>query len=157
MIATKLTAYLDAQGVPYEVIEQPGPVYTAQEIAAAAHISGKQLVKTVMLWLDGELVMAVLPAAYRVNLARLQRMVGAKQVKLASEAEFRTRFPGCQAGAMPPFGNLYELPVYAAQNLADQIEIAFCAGSHTELVRMALADFIHLVQPEVLDFAWLPA
>lgn len=156
MPATKLAEYLDGQGVQYTVIEHHDPVYTAQEIAASTHIPGKQLAKTVMVKIDGVLAMAVIPASHRVNFNRLKELVGASKVELASEQEFRSKFPDCQVGAMPPFGNLYGVAVYAAQDLADEIEIAFCAGSHTELVRIAFSDFKRLAEPEILDFAWMP-
>ena len=156
MPADKLAEYLESQGVQYTVIEHHALVYTAQEIAAAAHISGRQLAKTVMVNVDGTLAMAVLPASHRVNLNRLKAHTGASKVELASEEEFKRRFPDCEVGAMPPFGNLYGIQVYAARDLADEIEIAFCAGSHTELVQMKFEDFKRLVEPEMLDFAWTP-
>jgi Ala-tRNA(Pro) deacylase len=156
MSASKLTEFLDSQHIRYSVIEHHTPVYTAQEIAATAHISGKQLAKTVMVKLDGKLAMAVLPASQRVHLNRLRELTGAQTIELARESEMKARFPDCQVGAMPPFGNLYDIPVYAAQNLSSEIEIAFCAGSHTELVQMAFDDFTRLVEPVVLDFAYTP-
>jgi Ala-tRNA(Pro) deacylase len=156
MPAEKLAEYLESQGVQYTVIEHHAPVYTAQEIAASTHIPGKQLAKTVMVKVDGGLAMAVIPASQRVNLNRLKELVGAGKVELASEQEFRNKFPDCQVGAMPPFGNLYGIPVYAAQDLAEEIEIAFCAGSHTELVRISFSDFKRLAEPKILDFAWTP-
>ncbi len=156
MPAEKLAEYLESQGVQYTVIEHHAPVYTAQEIAASTHIPGKQLAKTVMVKVDGGLAMAVIPASQRVNLNRLKVLVGAGKVELASEQEFRNKFPDCQVGAMPPFGNLYGIPVYAAQDLAEEIEIAFCAGSHTELVRISFSDFKRLAEPKILDFAWTP-
>lgn len=157
MPTSKLTEYLNSQAVPYSLIEQQAPVYTAQEIAAAAHISGKQLAKTVLVKLDGVLAMAVLPAAQRVHLSKLRDLVGAHSAELAHESDMRARFPDCQVGAMPPFGNLYGVPVYAAQSLAGEIQIAFCAGSHTELVQMRFDDFARLAQPVILDFTWTPA
>lgn len=156
MPVSKLAEYLDSQGVQYSIIEHEAPVYTAQEIAAAAHISGKQLAKTVMVKVDGTLAMAVIPASHRVNLSRLKEHLGAGKVELASEKEFKSEFPDCEVGAMPPFGNLYGIKVYAAEDLEDEIEIAFCAGSHTELVQMKFDDFKHLAQPEMLNFAWMP-
>jgi Ala-tRNA(Pro) deacylase len=156
MPAEKLAEYLESQGVQYTVIEHHAPVYTAQEIAASTHIPGKQLAKTVMVKVDGGLAMAVIPASQRVNLNRLKELVGAGKVELASEQEFRNKFPDCQVGAMPPFGNLYGIPVYAAQDLAEEIEIAFCAGSHTELVQISFSDFKRLAEPKILDFAWTP-
>ncbi len=157
MPASKLTEFLDNQHVNYRVVEHHTPVYTAQEIAAAAHISGKQLAKTVMVKLDGKLAMAVLPASQRVHLNRLRELTGAQTIELARESEMKARFPDCQVGAMPPFGNLYGIPVYAAQTLSDEIEIAFCAGTHTELVQIAFEDFARLVKPTILDFAYTPA
>lgn len=156
MPASKLREYLDSHDVQYTVIEHGAPVYTAQEIAASAHIPGKQLAKTVMVKIDGEMVMAVLPAPYRVNLERLKEVASAGKVELASEAEFKDRFPDCELGAMPPFGNLYGMQVYAAESLAEEMQIAFCGGSHTELIRMSFKDFQRLAQPKVLDFAWKP-
>ena len=151
----KLREYLDSHNVKYTVIEH-SPVYTAQEIAASAHIPGKQLAKTVMIKADGQMVMAVLPASFRVNFERFKELTGSKKVKLSSEREFKELFPDCEPGAMPPFGNLYGMEVYAAENLAEEMEIAFCAGSHGELIRIAYKDFERLVKPKVLDFAWKP-
>lgn len=149
----KLREYLESQNVSYTVIKH-SPVYTAQEIAASAHIPGKQLAKTVMVKIDGEMAMAVMPAPYRVNFERFKEQTGANQVELASEQEFKDKFPDCEPGAMPPFGNLYGMEVYAAKNLAEEMEIAFCAGAHGELIRIAYKDFESLAKPKVIDFAW---
>lgn len=151
----KLREYLESHNVEYTVIEH-SPVYTAQEIAASAHIPGQQLAKTVMVKLDGKMAMAVLPAPYHVNIARLKELTGAKKIELSNEQEFKDVFPDCEPGAMPPFGNLYGLDVYAAQNLKEETEIAFCAGSHGKLIRIAYTDFERLAKPQVLDFAWRP-
>ena len=156
MPATKFYEYLESQGVEYALIKHDKIVYTAQEIAATTHIPGDQLAKTVMVKIDGEMAMAVLPAPYRVNLERLKDLTGAGRIELASEREFKEKFPDCEAGAMPPFGNLYGIPVYASGNLAEEMEIAFCGGAHGELVRMSFEDFNRLVKPQVLDFAWKP-
>jgi Ala-tRNA(Pro) deacylase len=99
------------------------------------------------------LALAVLPAPRQVDLARLKKALGARKVELAGEDEFRERFPECEVGAMPPFGNLYALPVYVAEELTADEVIAFNAGTHTELVRMAYADFARLVTPQVVEFA----
>lgn len=151
----KLTDYLESHNVQYKVIEHD-PVYTAQETAASAHISGEELAKTVMVKIDGKLAMAVLPASHRVNFSALKQAVGAQEVLLATEREFKDNFPDCELGAMPPFGNLYGMQVYVADNLAKGIVIAFCAGSHTELVQISFQDFERLVQPKVINFAWKP-
>jgi Ala-tRNA(Pro) deacylase len=127
--------------------------YTAQEIAASAHIKGKELAKTVIVKLDGRLAMAVLPASYKIDLGMLKDATGAVEVEVASEQEFRDLFPGCQLGAMPPFGNLFDMPVFVAAKLAEDEEIAFNAGSHTELIKLAYRDFERLVQPKVVAFS----
>ena len=101
---------------------------------------------------DGKMALAVLPASFRVNLDLLKQTTGAESIELATEDEFRDRFPGCDVGAMPPFGNLYDMPVYVSEVLAEDDEIAFNAGSHTELIRLAYADFERLAQPKVLAF-----
>jgi Ala-tRNA(Pro) deacylase len=152
MPINKLKEFLDSERIQYVVISH-SPAFTAQQIAASAHVKGRELAKTVMVKIDGELAMAVLPASQKVNLDRLRETAGADQVELASEREFRDRFPDCDLGAMPPFGNLYGLEVYVADGLTEDDEIAFNAGSFTELVRMSYGDFERLVQPTVLRFA----
>lgn len=152
MPLTKLREFLDSHKVAYVVISH-SVAYTAQGIAALAHIPGKELAKTVMVKLDSELAMAVLPASALVDLPKLRAAAGSGSIALASEAEFRDRFPDCETGAMPPFGNLYAMAVFVDQKLAQDKEIAFNAGSHRELVRLAYADFERLVKPQVASFA----
>jgi Ala-tRNA(Pro) deacylase len=129
------------------------PAYTAQGIAAIAHISGKELAKTVIVKIDGALAMAVLPASHQVDLARLKVAAGAGSAEVVPESEFKGRFPDCETGAMPPFGNLYAMLVYADESLAKDKEIAFNAGTHRELMRLAWEDFAKLVKPKVVSFA----
>ena len=152
MPARKLKEFLDSKGIKYVIITH-APAYTAQEIAASAHISGKELAKTVIVKIDGKMAMAVLPASKVIDFDRLKAAAGATSVELASEDEFRDRFPECELGAMPPFGNLYDMPVYVDETLSRDVEIAFNAGSHKELFRMAYKDFESLVKPAVADFA----
>jgi len=152
MPLTSLKEFLDKHNVRYIVISH-SPAYTAQGIAALTHIPGKELAKTVMIKMDGSLVMAVLPASYHVDLMRLKAEAMATTVALASESEFKGRFPDCEIGAMPPFGNLYGIEVFADESLAKDEEIAFNAGSHRELVRLAWKDFEKLVKPKVIRFA----
>jgi Ala-tRNA(Pro) deacylase len=151
MPAKKLTSFLDEQKVKYVKISH-SPAYTAQEIAAIAHVAGRELAKTVIVKLDGELAMAVLPASYRVDFKLLKKASKAKKAELASEEEFRDRFPECELGAMPPFGNLYDIRVFVAESLTEDDEIAFNAGSHTELIRMGYRDYERLVKPTVMRF-----
>jgi Ala-tRNA(Pro) deacylase len=152
MPAKKLTSFLDEQKVKYVKISH-SPAYTAQEIAAIAHIAGRELAKSVIVKLDGELAMAVLPASFRVDFKLLKKAAKAKKAELASEEEFRDHFPECELGAMPPFGNLYDIKVYVAESLTEDDEIAFNAGSHTELIRMSFKDFERLVKPTVMKFS----
>lgn len=151
MPVAKLKELLDREEVRYLSIAH-SPAFTAQEIAATAHIPGREIAKTVMVKLDGKLVMAVLPAPARVDLDRLRDATGATQVELGSEDDFKRLFPDCETGAMPPFGNLYGLDVWADRELTEDQEIAFNAGTHAELIRMAWADFERLVEPKLADF-----
>jgi Ala-tRNA(Pro) deacylase len=152
MPVTKLKEFLDSHNIKYVVMSH-SPAYTAQAIAASAHVSGKELAKTVIVKVDGKMAMAVLPASYQVDLGLMQKAVGAKTVEIASEDEFEGMFPGCEVGAMPPFGNLYGMDVFAAQRLAEDEEIVFNAGTHIELIKLAYADFERLVKPTVVAFS----
>jgi len=146
----KLAKFLDDQRVRYVRISH-SPAYTAQEIAASAHVPGRELAKTVIVKTDGRMNMIVLPASCQIDLEQLKRALGAHEVELASEDEFRGLFPECELGAMPPFGNLFGMSVIVSEELTEDDEIAFNAGSHTELVRMAYDDFARLVEPRVVD------
>lgn len=143
----KLKDFLDDHGVKYTLITH-SPAFTAQEIAESAHIPGKWLAKTVMVKLDGKMAMAVLPATCRVDLDLLKAAAGAGTAELATEEEFQHLFRGCAVGAMPPFGNLYGMAVYVADILREDEEIAFNAGTHSELVRLKYRDFEKLVKPK---------
>jgi len=153
MPVKKLKEYLDRHQVKYVTISHP-TVYTTQEIAASAHIPGKELAKTVMVKIDGKTAMAVLPASYRVDFDLLKKAAGASSVKLAGEEEFKNMFPDCEIGAMPPFGNLYGMDVFVAASLAEDAEITFNAGSHSELIRLSYKDFERLVKPKLAKFSY---
>lgn len=152
MAVAKLKELLNREGVKYSVITH-APAFTMQEVAASAHIPGKQLAKTVIVKLDGEMAMAVLPANQKVIMQDLRDMTGSDNVKFATESEFEKRFPDCEIGAMPPFGNLYDMEVFVAESLAGNDEIAFPACTHSEIIKMSYADFDRLVQPKVLNFS----
>lgn len=147
----RLEAYLREHGVAYN-LQHHARAYTAQEVAAAEHLPGKLLAKVVMAYADGRLAMLAIPASRRVDLARLAEVFGAKDVRLAHEIEFAACFPDCEVGAMPPFGNLYQVPVYVDRELAEDETIVFQAGTHTDTMSIQYADFERLVQPEVADF-----
>lgn len=148
----RLKQFLDDHEIKYVVISH-SLAYTAQGVAAVSHVPGKELVKTVVVKLDGKFAMVALPASRQIDLKRLKEAAHAKTVGLASELEFKSRFPDCETGAMPPFGNLYGMEVFADETLAQDPEIAFNAGSHLELIRLAWSDFEKLVQPSVVQVA----
>jgi len=148
----RLTEYLDRNHIKYVVLSH-SPAYTASEIAAIAHVPGKEVAKTVMVKIDGKISMAVLPASFMIDFRVLRDASLATEAALATEMEFRELFPECEVGAMPPLGNLYGLEVTVDRSLTGSHEILFNAGSHKELIRMAYGDFERLVRPRVLSFA----
>ncbi len=149
MPAQRLMEFLADHHVKFITISH-SPAFTAQEIAATAHIPGKELAKTVVVKIDGKVALAVLSALDMVSLERLKKATGAEMVELASEEEFSDLFPGCEVGAMPPFGNLWDLNVFVDQRLREDEHIAFNAGSFTELVQLSYSDFESLVHPTVV-------
>ncbi len=154
MPVTELKEFLDKNKVKYVSIRH-STTYTAQEIAASAHVKGRNMAKTVVVKLDGKIALAVLPAKYQVDFARLKACCRVSSVELAREEEFAQLFPGCETGAMPPFGNIYDLPVYADESLKKDEEIAFNACSHTELIQLSYRDFERLVKPTFCRFSIL--
>lgn len=152
MVLKKLRKYLDDNNIEYLVISH-SQAFTAQKIAAAAHIKGRNIAKTVMVVVDGKTAMTVLPADERVDFELLQDAIRSVNVWLPDEKEFKDKFPSCETGAMPPFGNLYDMDVYVSESLTGDHEIAFNAGSHTELVQMQYGDFERLVKPKILKFS----
>lgn len=148
----RIKEYLDSHRVKYVIITH-SMAFTAQEIAASVHISGNEMAKTVIIKVDGKMAMAVLPATYMVNFRILSDIVGSQNIELATENEFQLRFPECEVGAMPPFGNLWNMEVFVSERLAYNSNIVFNAGSHTELVRMAYIDYEFLVKPHIINYA----
>ena len=147
-----LKEFLDENKIEYETITH-STAYTAQEIASLTHIKGIELAKTVIVKIDGVLAMAVLPASYQLDLPLLKAAAGAKKVEIATEGEFRSRFPDCETGAMPPFGPLYGMSVYVDESLTQDKKIAFNAGSHHELMRLSFDDFQRVVRPKIVAIA----
>jgi Ala-tRNA(Pro) deacylase len=154
-VSTKLADFLDQKHVSYVTLPHPR-AYTAQEIAAAVHVPGWEVAKSVIVRADGRFVMAVLPATRRIDLDQLKQALGASLIRLATEAEFAELFPECEIGAMPPFGNLYQVPVVVDKSLKKDKEIVFNAGTHTETIRMAFEEFTGLVQPLFASFTDKP-
>jgi Ala-tRNA(Pro) deacylase len=149
MPVKKLKEYLDGQRIKYVTISH-SRAFTAMEVAESAHVPGGELAKTVMVKLDGRIAMAVLPSTRMVDLNLLRESAGAEEAMLATEAEFKSLFPDCETGAMPPFGNLYGMEVYVSPSLAQDDQIAFNAGSHTEVMRLEYQDFERLVKPKAV-------
>ena len=149
MSLLRLRQFLDSYNIRYVVISH-SLAYTAGTIAALTHIPGKELAKTVIVKIDDTLAMAVVASSQHVDLELLREQTRAKTVQLATEDEFKGRFPDCETGAMPPFGNLYGMAVFADEALSRDKEIFFNAGSHRELMRLAWSDFERLVQPELM-------
>ena len=152
MAVNRLKEFLDTNNIKYINVFH-SHTYTAQEVAASAHIPGRKLAKTVMVKVDGKMAMAVLSASDKVDFTLLKEAAGASKVELASEHEFTDLFPGCHIGAIPPFGNLYEMQVIVDEKLTEQTEIVFNAGSYTELITLHYEDFKRLVKPCVASIS----
>lgn len=147
--------FLRKAGAAYTVLPHR-PAYTAQEEAAAMHVPGRDWAKVVVCFVEGEPIQAVVPAPQAVNLDRLLELAGGTKIRLALEDELRRLYPGCEPGAMPPFGPLYGQQVFVDVALAAEPEIVFNAGTHTEAIRMRWADFATSVRPIVGRFAEPP-
>ena len=150
MAVKKLKEFLDRSDIRYIRISH-SPAYTAQEVAANSHVSGNRLAKTVIVKMDGRFIMAVLPASAHIDFDVLRQITGATNVELASEVEFKSLFPGCELGAVPPFGSLFDVDIYCDESLSEERgEIVFSAGSHSELIKMNYDDYERLVQPKMI-------
>jgi Ala-tRNA(Pro) deacylase len=148
----RLENYLRENQVRFEEHHHPRAV-SAQEVAASEHVPGRMLAKTVMVLADREMVMLALPAPYQVDLEKAAAALGVDEARLAEEEEFSNSFLDCEVGAMPPFGNLYGVPVYVEKTLAEDETIVFRSGTHTETMSVSYSDFERLVEPTVAQFA----
>jgi Ala-tRNA(Pro) deacylase len=151
-ISKRLKDYLEKNRIPYE-LGYHMMVYTAQEVAAAQHVPGKEMAKVVMVKADGKMVMLVLPASYQVDMKKLKAALQCKKVGMAKEKDFEELFPECEIGAMPPFGNLYNIDVWVDQVLAEDEFIVVQGGSHVETLKIKYSDYARLVSPKVGDFS----
>lgn len=154
MACDKLIKFLDDNQVQYILISH-SQAFTASQVAASAHIKGHEMAKIVIIKINGKMAMAVLPANYHVDFQLLKEITGNEEVILAHESEFKDVFPDCELGAMPPFGNLYGVDVFVAEKLTEDVDIAFNAGTHSELIQMKYKDFENLVKPKILKFSAL--
>jgi Ala-tRNA(Pro) deacylase len=148
----RLEAYLREHQVPFQ-IQQHAQSFRAQRIAESEHIPSKMVAKTVIVVADQQLFALVLPASFRVDLDKIQDMLSAREIRLAHEAEFARTFPDCEVGTMPPFGNLYGIPVYVEKRLTEEETIVFPVGTSTETMSLTYADFERLVQSRTVTFA----
>lgn len=155
MPADELHTLLEELGIEYETHEHRR-VVDAQRLAAEEEVSGWEVAKPVLLAVGDELVMAVVPAAVHVDLDKASRALGGNEVRLATEEEFRTVFEDCELGAEPPFGNLYDVPVFLDEQLRAQSQMVCRDGSHTESIVLAVNDYVRAVQPEIADLATAP-
>ncbi len=153
-ISQRLKQFLDNARLPYHMELHP-PAYTAEEIAEVAHVSGYDLAKVVIVVADGQHVMVVLPASHRIDMEALRKSLGAQELRLARESEFANEFPDCEIGAMPPFGQLYSLPVVASVAIRQDEDIYFNAGTHREMIRMKREDWELLAKPRWETFSRL--
>jgi len=154
MVTPRLKEFLDSHQTPYEIQTHPR-AFTSQGVAAALHVRGREFAKAVIVKTDGgRMVMAVVPGPRHVDLEAVKDLLGARDVSLAREDEFADRFPGCELGAEPPFGNLYDMPVFVDDTLRKDPEIVFNGGTHVETVRMKYEDYVDLVHPVVAKVSY---
>ena len=152
MSLSRLRRYLDKNSIQYALIPH-SPISAAEDLAVSVHVPMRELAKTVMVKIDGELAMAILPASFRIDFESFKREAGVRSVKLATDGEFHNRLPECEIGTMPPFGNLYGLEIFVDGILSRNKEIVFNACSHHELVRMPWHDFVKLTRPKIIRLA----
>lgn len=148
----RLEEYLRENDVVFET-QHHAQAFTAQEVAVTEHVPGKMVAKVVMVIADGTLTMLTLPASYLVDFGRTKAVVGAKHVRLAEEGEFAGAFPDCDVGAMPPFGNLYDVPAFVDQSLTEDESIVFNVGTHMDTMSVKYGDYARLAKPTVAEFS----
>ena len=148
----KLKIYLDHNNIKYTAITH-SKAYTAQELAQVMHVPGRELAKSIVIKFDDKPALAVLPASHHIDFSKLAQVLGTDKIEMVSEREFEGYFPNCELGAMPPFGNLFDLPVFVSRDLRDDEEIVFNAGTHINAIRKPYTDFERLVQPVVCEFS----
>lgn len=151
-IARKIREFLETEHVEYEILEHE-LAYTALEIAQAQHIPGHQVIKSVVVKADGKWILCVLPATHKIDFDKLNQAFSFKDTCLANEGRVAALFPGCDVGAMPPFGRLAGIQVYVDSNLEENETVAFNAGTHTEMLKIHFQDFIRIEKPAVGDFS----
>jgi Ala-tRNA(Pro) deacylase len=150
-IPERLIDYLNEKNIRYEIVHHP-EAFTSQRIAEAEHVKAEHYAKVVMVKSGEQRLMVVLPADHRVDLEKVEQITG-QTVSLDTEAEFRTFFPDCAVGTMPPFGNLYGLPTFVDRSLVKQDYIVFEAGTHTEAIKLRYSDYEDMAKPKIADLS----
>lgn len=150
-ISPKLKQYLDNEKISYEVL-QHSAAFTAQEVAGAQHVPGKHAMKTVIVKADGKFVMCLLPATHLLDLKKFKEAIKATDVTLATEGDLAKLFPEYDIGAEPPFGQLFNLDVYADKSFDPNATVIFNAGTHTDTVRLKYSDYLRAAKPKIGDF-----
>lgn len=154
MPVVTLKDFLDQESVRYRCLKHP-PGFTAQSLAHHCKVPADQVAKTVIIQMDGDMAMLVMPASFRIRWDRLTDVLYTDLIELADEDDFKDRFPNCEVGAMPPFGNLFGMDVYMCEHLTQQSEITFAAGSHTKAIQMPMADYLRLVKPTEINHGFI--
>ena len=149
----QLTEYLDKVSAKYEITEHRS-TFTAQQMAAEEHESGKHVAKPVVIRADDEYYMCVLPACNKVDFDALKRQLGVHEVVLAEESEMAKMFTDCALGAEPPIGNIYGLLTFLDSSMIDEEYIVFQGGTHERAIRMEMAEYRRLVNPRMLSFSY---
>ncbi|MDH3499874.1 MAG: deacylase, partial [Acidimicrobiia bacterium] len=142
MSAERVREYLLSHGIAYQTDEHP-MAYTTQRVAEVEHISGKKMVKPVIVLVDGHFVMVVVPGHKRVDMEKVRAAVDSEDVRLATESEFAAVFDDCEAGAEPPIGGLYGMQTIVDERVRGD-RVMFRGGSHTEVISMGVEDYLAL-------------
>lgn len=150
MSSKKLAEYLTSNHVQYKMIPH-SEAYTASETSQVAHVSPRNLAKTVIVRTPEKMIMVVVESDHQLDLKKLRKAIHESHLDIAKETEFTDEFPDCEMGAMPPFGNLYGMEVFVSDVLAKDDRIAFNAGSHTELFEISFEDFKKLTKPKIIQ------
>lgn len=151
LMPRRLESHLEVKRIPYSMIFH-APAGSAQMAASAMHLPGKTVAKAIALRAGEHEILAVLPASRRINFEKLSAIAGA-EVRLLDEETFSELFPDCERGVISPFGELYGVPVYLDEALAEDPEIVLSAGTHSDCVRIGSVDFVHLAEPKICSFA----
>jgi Ala-tRNA(Pro) deacylase len=144
--------WLRDRQIPYRTLIH-SPRFTAQEVAQASHVTGYEVAKVIVVKADDRFVIAVIPAAKRLDLLRVKQTLAATDVQLATEEEFAPLFPGSEKGAMPPFGSIYGLEMIVDRSFAEHPEIAFSAGNHIETLFLKWEDYRRAASPDLAEIA----